>query len=252
MLAAEGAAFVRPGGRAIFRDIGFALAAGEIMCVLGPNGVGKTTLLRCLAGLAPLQAGTMRLDGRDLAGLSRRRIGQLIGLVPQSDAPAFSFTVRQMVEMGRAAHLGWLETPGGADRAIIGAALDRLGIAPLAERAYPELSGGERQLVLIARALVQQPRVLILDEPTAHLDFANAAQVLGLVQELALQGLGIVLTTHDPDQAFQIAAKVLLMRRGPSASFGPTAAVLTATNLSETFARPVRLVTVAGRTLCLT
>lgn len=251
-LEVAAARFARPGGRVIFDGVGFRLKAGEVLCVLGPNGIGKTTLLRCLAGLDRLHGGTVRIDGQDIAHMPRRRAGQLVGLVPQGDAPSFSYTVREMVEMGRAPHLGWLSAPGAADRAIAAAALGRLGIGHLAARAYPELSGGERQMVLIARALAQQPKLLVLDEPTAHLDFANQAQVLDLVRDLTDQGLGIVLTTHDPDHAYRVGTSVLLMSHGAPARHGAVADVLTADNLSAAYRRPVALLHANGRTLCVT
>jgi len=252
ILDVDGAGYTRPGGRTILRDVSFGVGAGEVLCVLGPNGVGKTTLLRGLAGLETLHTGTVRLDGQDIASLSRRVIGQRVGMVPQGDAPAFSFSVREMVEMGRAPHLGWMAAPGTVDRAIAAAALDRLGIGHLAARAYPELSGGERQMVLIARALAQQPRVMVLDEPTAHLDFANQAQVLDLIRTLAGQGLGILITTHDPGHAFRIGASALLLQKDLSAAFGPTRTVLTAASLSAAYGRRITLAELDGQTICLT
>jgi iron complex transport system ATP-binding protein len=250
MLDVSGARYSLPDGRELFRDLGFELPLGEIICILGPNGVGKSTLLRCLAGLDRLAAGGVHVDGRDLDTLSRRAIGQRIGFVPQSDAPIFAFTVREMVEMGRAPHLAWLAAPGAADHDIAAAALERLGIAALASRLYPELSGGERQLVLIARALTQRPRLLILDEPTSHLDFANAMRVLVLVRGLADEGLAVVMTSHDPDHAFFIAEQTLLLTRNAPPLVGMTRAILTEAHLSATYGHPVRMITHDGRTLC--
>lgn len=256
MLEAAGAAYRLPGGRTLFSGLSFTLAPGEVLCVLGPNGIGKSTLLRCLAGQETLAAGEIRLDGRPLPALSRRAIGQRLGVVPQSDAPVFAFTVREVVEMGRAPHLGWLAAPGPADRAVAQAALEKLGVAGLAGRLYPELSGGERQLVLIARALAQQPRALLLDEPTSHLDFANAMRVLELVRGLAREGLAVVMTSHNPEHAFLVAGQSLIMAppaggaAGQAAAWGPTATLLTEARLSAVYGRPVRLAEVAGRRLC--
>jgi iron complex transport system ATP-binding protein len=250
MLSVVGARYRLPDGRELFRDLAFELPPGEIVCILGPNGVGKSTLLRCLAGLDHLTAGTVRVDDRDLGALSRRDIGRRIGFVPQSDAPVFAFTVREMVEMGRAPHLAWLAAPGTSDRDIAAAALERLGISALGSRLYPELSGGERQLVLIARALAQRPRLLILDEPTSHLDFANAMRVLALVRGLAGDGLAVVMTSHDPDHAFLIAERTLLLTRDAPPQAGPTRTILTEARLSTTYGHPVRIVALGGRMLC--
>jgi iron complex transport system ATP-binding protein len=251
MLAVEDASYRLPNGRTIFQAVTCAVAPGEVMCVLGPNGVGKSTLLRSLCGLLPLAGGAIRLAGQPLAALSRRDLGRLVGLVPQSDAPAFAFTVRETVQMGRAPHLPALAAPGAADRAIAEAMLNRLGIAHLAARLYPELSGGERQLVLIARALAQQPRLLILDEPTSHLDFAKAMQVLELVRALASNGLAVIMTTHAPDHAFLVATRTLTLRPDLAVAFGPSAAVLTEAGLTALYGRPIRLAHHAGRTTCL-
>jgi iron complex transport system ATP-binding protein len=251
MLLVSRLGYCLPNGRRILDDIGFELQAGQLLCILGPNGVGKSTLLRCLNGLNPLSAGSVEIDGRDLGKLSRRELGCLIGLVPQSDAPVFAFTVREAVEMGRAPHLGWMSAPGEADRALVADILERMGIAALAERLYPELSGGERQMVLIARALAQQPRLLILDEPTSHLDFANAMRVLELARGLADAGMAVIMTSHAPDHAF-LAADVTLAMRPGSATFGPTASLLTEERLSLIYGRPVRTVRHEGRMLCFT
>jgi iron complex transport system ATP-binding protein len=250
ILEAGGAGHRLRDGRLIFRGVDLAVAAGELLCILGPNGVGKTTLLRCLTGLLPLSDGTVRLGGRDIAGLSRAGIGRLVGSVPQSEAPVFAFSVREMVEMGRAPHLSWRSAPQAADRAIAAAALARLGIAGLAERAYPALSGGERQLVLLARALAQQPRLLVLDEPTAHLDFANAMRVVELARGLADGGLAVVMTSHSPDHAFLAADRCLALGRDLSAPVGPPHALLTEALLSALYGRAVRLARRDGRVIC--
>jgi iron complex transport system ATP-binding protein len=250
IVSASRAAYRLPDGRRLFDDLSFALKEGQVLCVLGPNGIGKTTLLRCLDGLEALAGGGIELDGRPLRALTRRTLGRLVGMVPQTDAPVFAFSVREVVEMGRAPHLEWLATPGAEDRRIVKGTLERLGISGLENRLYPELSGGERQLVLIARALAQQPRLLILDEPTSHLDFANAMRVLELVRGLADEGLAVIMTTHDPDHAFLIADRTLAMAPGMPAVDGDTRELLTEERLSAIYGRAVCIVEHAGRTIC--
>jgi iron complex transport system ATP-binding protein len=234
---------VTHGRRPILTDVDLTIAPGHRIGVVGPNGVGKSTLLRCLAGLMPLSAGTLAFDGA-------ARAGGNIGFVPQSDQPVFAFDVRTVVEMGRAPHLSWAATPGARDRMIVEHAMERLGIAHLAGRLYPELSGGERQMVMMARALAQKPTILILDEPTSHLDFANQASVLDLIRTLANDGLAVIMTTHDPDHAFQIADQALVLSRGAEPCVGPIRDVLTEARLSSTYGRPIRIREVEDRILC--
>jgi iron complex transport system ATP-binding protein len=243
VLQVEGAAFAYRGGKTLFSGLSLTLAAGEVLCVLGPNGVGKSTLLRCLAGLERLSAGTVQVSNGTAAP------GGTTGFVPQSDQPVFAFDVRTVVEMGRAPHLSWTSMPGPRDAAIVESAMARLGITHLSARLYPELSGGERQLVMIARALAQQPALLILDEPTSHLDFANQADVLDLVRGLADEGLAVLMTTHDPDHAFLVSDQVLVLAKGGAHCSG-TVGVLTEARLSATYGRSIRIATVAGRTVC--
>ncbi|WP_158747739.1 ABC transporter ATP-binding protein [Acidisphaera sp. L21] len=244
MLAVTAASFAYRGGTSIFSGLNFGMQRGQVLCVLGPNGVGKSTLLRCLAGLERLSSGTILLDGAAPAP------GRSVGFVPQSDQPVFAFDVRTIVEMGRAPHLSWTAAPGRQDAAIVDRALARLGIGHLAPRLYPELSGGERQMVMIARALAQEPALLILDEPTSHLDFANQAGVLELARGLADEGLTVLMTTHDPDHAFLVADTVLVLSHGGIHHAGAVAETLTEARLSETYGRPIRIWDADGRTLC--
>lgn len=244
MLDVTAAGFAYRGGAPVFTGLDFALQRGQVLCVLGPNGVGKSTLLRCLAGLERLSSGRILMEGAPPAP------GRAVGFVPQADHPVFAFTARTIVEMGRAPHLGWAATPGPRDAAIVDAALARLGITHLAQRLYPELSGGERQMVMIARALAQQPALLVLDEPTSHLDFANQAGVLELARGLADEGLAVLMTTHDPDHAFLVADTVLVLARDGTHRFGPVAATLTESLLTHTYGRPIRIWDAQGRKLC--
>jgi iron complex transport system ATP-binding protein len=230
MLAVESLGFGYH-GRAVGRDVSFALEPGEVACLLGPNGSGKTTLFKTLLGLVPRQAGRVTLGGEDIAGWPRRRMAQRIGYVPQSHGAIFPFTVRQIVLMGRTARIAPFALPGRADHAAAEAALASLGIAHLADRILTEISGGERQLALLARALAQEPEVLVMDEPTASLDFGNQVRVLERINGLARSGLAVVLSTHDPDHAFLCGDRAILMHGGRVVASGRPEEVVTAANL---------------------
>ncbi len=223
------------GGTAVAGGIDLALKPGTITCLLGPNGVGKTTLFKTLLGLIPALAGTIEIGGADLAGLSRAAVARQLGYVPQASPPDFTYTVLDLVVMGRTAYLGPFGQPRRADFDIAAAALDALGIAALAERDSTRISGGQRQLVLIARALAQQAGIVVMDEPTASLDLANRILVLDKVRALAGDGRAILVSTHEPEQAFAIADCVALL--GPRGPFemGPAAAMLTAQRLSRLY-----------------
>jgi len=203
------------GRRVVASGISFTLQAGQVLCLLGPNGGGKTTLLRTLLGLIAPLAGEVRLEAAPLSALSRRQVAHRLAYVPQAAPGGFAYPAREVVAMGRAARLPFLAAPGARDHALAEAALDRLGIAHLADRPVTELSGGERQLVLIARALVQDARCLVLDEPTASLDFGNQALVLREVRALARRdGLAVLMTTHHPDHALLVADAAMLLHGG--------------------------------------
>ena len=229
-------------GHPIGSDVDIALAAGEVICVLGPNGGGKTTLFRTLLGLLPAQSGRIALGGRPLQDWSRRSVARVVGYVPQAHAAHFAFTVSEIVLMGRTAHAGPFTAPSRRDRDAAGAALASLGIAHLAEHVYTEVSGGERQLTLIARALAQEAKLLVLDEPTASLDFGNQLRVLDQLRALADQGIGILFSTHDPDQAFLCAERVVMLRDGAILSTGRPDEVITRENLRRLYGVEVDVV----------
>lgn len=223
-LEARDLAFGHP-GRTIGRGVSFSLAAGEALAVLGPNGGGKTTLFRTVLGLLPAHGGALLLDERPLRDWDRRSLARCLGYVPQQHAGFFNFTVREVVLMGRTAHVGLFATPGAADRAAAEDAIAALGIGALADRIYTRISGGERQLALIARALAQGPRLLVMDEPTASLDFGNQTLVLRRIRDLARRGIGVLFSTHDPDQAFACADQVMLLKEGVLALGAPEAVI---------------------------
>jgi iron complex transport system ATP-binding protein len=234
MLAATDLAFGYR-DREVGRGLGLALAPGEVLCVLGPNGAGKTTLFRTLLGLLPVRGGQVTLNGRALEALSRDEIARNIAYVPQASPIPFDFTVREVVEMGRTAHLGALAQPGRRDREIAAAALDRLGIAAIAGRTLGSVSGGERQLALIARALATGARSIVMDEPTASLDLGNQSRVLGEIRRLRAADIAILLCSHDPDHAFRVADRALLLEKGKVLAQGNVGEILVAENLSKLY-----------------
>ena len=232
--------------RRVGEGVDLALKDGEATCLLGPNGSGKTTLLRTLLGLLDPLAGEVRLDGRALADYAQRERALSLAYVPQASESYFDFSVREMVEMGRTAHRGVFARPSSRDRAIAQQSLERLGIAHLGERPIQRVSGGERQLALIARALATQARVLLMDEPTANLDFANQARVLEEIARLRQSGCAVLFTTHHPDHALSIADHALLLRAGRLLASGPTASAVNSANLSALYGRPVDVLEVAS------
>jgi iron complex transport system ATP-binding protein len=246
MLAARELAFGFP-SREVGRGVDFALARGETLAILGANGAGKTTLLRTLLGLLAPRAGRVDVDGVSVASLSDTERAKRIAYVPQQDVPAYAFTVDESVAMGRAAHLGVFARPGDADREAVREALGRLDIAALAVRRVTELSGGERQLVMIARALAQRAPVLILDEPTANLDFGHRARVLAELDRLRNAGMTIVFATHEPEHALAHADRALLLADGRPLALDAPDLALTAANIERLYATRVRLVHVEGR-----
>lgn len=211
------------------------LHAGEVLCLLGPNGCGKTTLFRTLLGLLPAISGEITLQGQPLHLLSRNQRARQLAYVPQSAPFAFAWRVLEVVAMGRAAHLGLLATPTRADETIALDCLDQLGIVALAQRVVSTLSGGERQLVLIARALAQRAQILIMDEPTASLDFGNQLRILDTVRSLADLGIGVLLSTHQPQHALQVADRIALMANGSLHALGPAREVATPERLAQLY-----------------
>lgn len=225
--------------RVVGRGLDVALRQGEVLALLGPNGCGKTTLLRTLLGLLPPKAGEVRVDDAPLAAYSLRERARRIAYVPQSHVATFAFPVETVVLMGRTAHGNLFSRPSVADRAVAARSLARFGIAGLAERPYTMISGGERQLVLLARALAQEPQFVILDEPTASLDFGNQGKVMREIRALATSGHGVLFTTHDPNHALRTADRALLMRAGERIAEGPVATVLTGERLEALYGAPI-------------
>lgn len=227
-------------GRLLIRDIDLRLDLGRVLCVLGPNGAGKTTLFRTLLGHVPPLAGRIALGDRPLDRMPRSEIARHLAHVPQALASPFAFTALDVVLMGASVGLGLFQRPGKAEAARAFAALDQLGIAELAPCDVTRLSGGQRQLVLIARALAQDAAAIILDEPTASLDFANRIRVTKAIRQLADSGIGVIMSSHDPDQAAATGDHALLIGHGGVIASGAAAETLNTENLSRLYGIPVR------------
>jgi iron complex transport system ATP-binding protein len=249
-IEAEALAFGYP-EHPVGRDASLSVGAGEVMCLLGPNGCGKTTLFRTLLGLLPPQGGRVLLGGEDISALPRAETARRIAYVPQAQAEMFPYTALDLVLMGRIAHRGMFAGPSKEDIAISRQALADLGIAALAERDVTRLSGGQRQLVIVARALAQAAPLIVMDEPTASLDFGNQVRVLSEVRRLAGRDIGIVLSTHDPDHAFAVATRVALMADGKIVASGPPREILTSERLRSVYGVEVSVeVLPDGRSVC--
>ena len=238
MLSAHELAIGYP-GHLVGSGFELSLRPGEALALLGPNGGGKTTLLKTLLGLLPARGGRVELDGQPLAGYSIAERARRLAYVPQHQGDSFAFTIEDLVLMGRTAHAGLLARPSTQDRAAAAAAIERMGITHLAERPATRVSGGERQLALIARALAQEARIVVLDEPTASLDFGNQGKVMREIRRLCADGLGVLFTTHDPNHAARFADHALLIRDGRTLASGPVGEVVVRQRLVSLYGAPV-------------
>lgn len=234
------------GQRPILQGICLSLAAGDNIALLGANGAGKSTLLRLLLGLLRPTRGQIHLGGRPLGALSRRAVAQQLAYVPQSHVPSFPYSVEHIVAQGRLPVTGLGRAPGAADRELVQQALADLGIEALAGRLYTELSGGERQLVLIARALVQQARIIVLDEPVTGLDFGHQLRLLALLQRLADQGLCVLSSSHRPEQALAASNRVLVLHDGQLIADGAPREVIDSALMQRLYHASVRQINTAG------
>jgi len=219
----------------VLHDVSFVLEPGELLFILGRNGSGKTTLLSCLNGIFTPTSGEVLLDGRSINRFRAEDRARRIGLIPQLHTPTFAYTVREMVLMGRSPHLGLFGAPGPKDQAVVDEALETVGLVDLQDRPYTQLSGGEQQLVLIARGLAQKCDILLMDEPSAHLDLSNQYQVLEMIDQLARKGLSFIISSHSPNNALAYARRVLLLQRGRVMAYGELEETLTEPLLSAAY-----------------
>lgn len=229
------------GGGPVLRDVSFCMQEGEFLSVLGPNGVGKSTLFRCMLGQLAPQSGSVTVQGKRIEAIPPRNRARLIAYIPQSHNPVFNFTVRDMVLMGTTAQTGVFSVPGAEQEALAEKTLRQLGIAHLAGCGYASISGGERQLVLIARAIAQQAHILVMDEPTANLDLGNRIRVLQAVRALAQQGYGVIQSTHDPEQAYRYSDRVLALYEGRVLALGTPQSVIDGPLISKLYGEEIQV-----------
>lgn len=223
--------------REVLHDIHFTLEDGQVMSILGSNGVGKTTLLKCMMGLLKWQKGVSRIDGVEIGQIKNKEFWQKIAYVPQAKGAVFGYTALDMVTLGRSAHLGTFTQPKAEDRAAAEQAMRDIGIEYLKDKLCTEMSGGELQMVLIARALTISPSMLVLDEPESNLDFKNQLIILETIRNLAKRrGISAVVNTHYPEHALKISDKALLLNRDGSNLFGDAQEVINVENMRKSFA----------------
>lgn len=229
------------GERPVLDGINFKTQENQLVSILGPNGVGKSTLFNCILGLLKGYAGQVLLNGMDSKNLSIKEMAKLVAFIPQSHYPSFNYSVSDIVLMGTTVQVSAFSKPGKKQLKLVEAALERLGISYLRDRGYTQISGGERQLVLMARALVQETRILILDEPTANLDYGNQIRVMTQIKSLAGEGYTIIQSTHNPDQTFLFSDVVMAMKDGKIVAYGLPGDIFTEELIRNLYAAEVKI-----------
>lgn len=251
LLETIGASFSYDGVQNIFEDINFSVEDGDIFCILGANGSGKTTLIKCLTNLLRLDSGQIKLQEQDIKLMNSAEVARNIGYIPQIHNSTFPFTVLDVVLMGRSPYLDLFESPSEKDYKIAEKSLKTLKISHMSDKPYTEISGGEQQLVFIARVLTQQPSILILDEPTSHLDFGNQIRTLNIIEKLAKHGLSVIMSSHFPDHAFIAANKVAIIKNAHFIDMGTPEDVITEENMEKTYNIKVKILDVQNRLACI-
>lgn len=239
--------------RKVLDGVSLEISEGDALSILGRNGAGKSTLLGCMLGLLKPQGGEIALSGKSLRDMTEREVASIVGYVPQNHTPAFGHTVFDFVQMGCASRIGLFSHPGRRERNDTAAALSEMGIEQLADRPYTEISGGERQLATIARAIVTHPRIVLFDEPTAHLDFGNQIRVLRIIKQLADKGFAVVITTHNPDHAMLLGGRAAILDRLGHLVSGKTEEIITEDSLKHVYGSDLSLKYIEefGRKVCV-
>lgn len=237
----------------VLDDVSLEISEGDVISILGRNGAGKSTFLNCMLGLIKPQNGEILLAGKSLQNMTEREIASVVGYVPQSHTPAFGHTVFDFVQMGCASRISLFSRPGKKERDDTASALMEMGIEQLADRPYTELSGGERQQAIIARAIVTRPRIILFDEPTAYLDFGNQLRVLRIIRQLADKGFAVAITTHNPDHAMLLGGRAAIFDRQGRLRSGKTEDIITEDILKSVYGIDLKLEYIEefGRKVCV-
>lgn len=250
-LEVKGISFGYTAERKIFSDISFTYDSPEIMCILGANGTGKSTLLNCILARNEIQEGEVLVDGKKITNYKPPELARKIAYLPQSHMPSFAFPVLDVVMMGSTSRIGYFASPGKAEAELAREKLRFLNIEYLAEKPYTAISGGERQLVMIAAALAQEPELVVMDEPTSHLDFGNQFKFVNLVKQLQAEGIGVLMTTHFPDHALFLGCTTAILDRGGIAAVGRAADVITDDSMSRLYKIDINVTEVDGKRICV-
>lgn len=235
------ASYTYDGINYIWEHLNATIYDGDHICILGSNGCGKTTLFNCITGSVPLTSGHIYINGKDVKEYSVSELAKIIGIVYQDHSIVFPYTSLEVVSMGRTPYLGIFDTPKNEDIEIAYGIMEELGIANLAEQRYSKISGGQRQLVLIARTLCQKSEIILFDEPTSHLDFKNQAIVMKTVQHLTQKGITTIMASHFPNHAYRTSNKVFLMANKSILASGTPSEIMNEENLQKTYGVRVRI-----------
>lgn len=228
----------------ILKNVSFSVNSGEICCILGPNGVGKSTLFKSILKLIKPLSGKVFINDEDISGWNPKKMSQIMAYVSQSHTPPFPYLVKEIVMIGRMGKIGMLGQPSKKDYELVDKIIEEMKIGHLKNKVYTEISGGERQLLMIAKALAQEPQILILDEPTANLDYGNMIHVIETIRDLADNGICVIFTTHLPEQAFMCNAKTALLIRNEPVIFGDAVTTITEKNLNRAYQADIKILEV--------
>ncbi|MGI6225856.1 MAG: ABC transporter ATP-binding protein [Peptococcales bacterium] len=240
-LSVKNASFGYTDCEPVWENINIDVEEGECLCLLGPNGCGKTTLFNCIIGNYPLKTGSIFVNGKSIKEFSINELAKTMGIVFQEHTAPFPYSSLEVVRMGRTPHLGLFASPSKEDTALAYSIMEEMDIAHLASKSYTHISGGERQLVLIARTLCQKPEIILFDEPTSHLDFKNQALVLHTLKNLSKKGMTIVMTSHFPNHVWKIGTKVALLGYRGMVAQGTVEQVMNEENLSKAYGVEIKI-----------